>query len=145
MANKSDIKAKIVIDLNKLVVARDEAGQFSINGDGEDLLIRLRKARDEVDQLYKDGLNKVYDQAREYDPNARAIDGKKVRVNFSPAGAKYVIKDFAKVETKYIKVTPSVNTDEVDEYYEHHLELPAGVIPNPERNISAKLSIKDDK
>lgn len=136
------MKDKVVIDLNKLVVAKDKAGGFAINGDGEDLLIELKQARNQVEELYAEALNKVYEQAIEYDPNAKAIDGSRIRLTFSEAGSKYVIKDFAKVDAKFIKVTPHVNTDEVDEYYEHRLELPAGVETNPERNTSVRLRIK---
>lgn len=132
----------IKIDLNKLVVSKDKAGDFILNEAGGDELIKLKEAKTQIKELYDIAKKKLFEAAQEYDPNVKAIDGHKVRVSISGSGAKYLIDET--VDDKFVTTKLNPNTDEIDEYYEHQLELPEGVKPNPERGVSVKLTIKDD-
>lgn len=134
---------KITIDLNKLVVAKDKSGDFVLNDAGGDELVKIAKAMEQIEDLYNQAKAKVHEQAIEYDPNVKAIDGHRVRIGFSATGAKYLV-DPLTADKKFVKAKLTPDTDEIDEYYEHHLELPEGVQPNEERGVSVRLTIKDD-
>ena len=137
--------SKIVIDLSELIVAKDKAGEFAINVEGQDHLVKLAEAKNQIDELYKTALQKLADQAFEYDKNVKLIDSHKVRVSFSRVGKKYQA-DIDKVEPEFVKTVKSLDTDRVGDYMKRHEELPKHVklMPDNDRPLSIRLKVKDE-
>lgn len=121
---------KILLDSELIKNACIDAQKFAISAESEKSLMQLLDIKEKIDEfveIVKDGIVK---EALRFDPNFTSVSGDKIKIEYRETGAKYGFIDHLAVNDKFVTMTErlSVNTDAVDEYWQHFKLLPAGVI-----------------
>ena len=135
---------KLLLDSELITNACIDAQKFAISADAEKSLVQLLDIKDKIDEfveIVKDGIVK---EALKFDPNFTSVSGDKIKIEYRETGAKYGLIDHETVDGKFVTLTErmAVNTDEVEQYWEHHGILPAGVI-RKERKKTVIIKRKD--
>ena len=120
---------KLVLDSEQITNACIDAQKFAISADAEKSLVQLLDIKEKIDEFVetvKDGIVKA---ALKFDPNFTSISGDKIKLEYRETGSKFALVDNETVEGKFVTMTErlSVKTDEVEQYWQQHGVLPAGI------------------
>lgn len=120
---------KLVLDSEQITNACIDAQKFAISAESEKSLIQLLDIKEKIDEfveIVKDGIVK---EALKFDPNFTSISGDKIKLEYRETGSKFALVDNETVEGKFVTMTErlSVKTDEVEQYWQQHGVLPAGI------------------
>ena len=120
---------KLVLDSEQITNACIDAQKFAISAETEKSLVQLLDIKEKIDEfveIVKDGIVK---EALKFDPNFTSISGDKIKLEYRETGSKFALVDNETVEGKFVTMTErlSVKTDEVEQYWQQHGVLPAGI------------------
>ena len=120
---------KLVLDSEQITNACIDAQKFAISAKSEKSLVQLLDIKEKIDEfveIVKDGIVK---EALKFDPNFTSISGDKIKLEYRETGSKFALVDNETVEGKFVTMTEhlSVKTDEVEQYWQQHGVLPAGI------------------
>lgn len=135
---------KLLLDSELITNACIDAQKFAISAKSEKSLVQLLDIKEKIDEfveIVKDGIVK---EALKFDPNFTSVSGDKIKIEYRETGAKYGLIDHETVDGRFVTLTErmAVNTDEVEQYWERHGILPAGVI-RKERKKTVIIKRKD--
>lgn len=135
---------KLLLDSELITNACIDAQKFAISAKSEKSLVQLLDIKEKIEEfieIVKDGIVK---EALAFDPNFTSISGDKIKLEYRETGAKYGVVDHETVEGKFVTLTErmAVNTDAVEQYWDQHGILPAGIIPK-ERKKTLIIKRKD--
>ena len=135
---------KLVLDSEQITNACIDAQKFAISAKSEKSLIQLLDIKEKIDEfveIVKDGIVK---EALKFDPNFTSISGDKIKLEYRETGSKFALVDNETVEGKFVTMTErlSVKTDEVEQYWQQHGVLPAGITCK-ERKKTLTIKRKD--
>ena len=120
---------KLVLDSEQITNACIDAQKFAISAKSEKSLVQLLDIKEKIDEfveIVKDGIVK---EALKFDPNFTSISGDKIKIEYRETGSKFALVDNETVEGRFVTMTErmSVKTDEVEQYWQQHGVLPAGI------------------
>jgi uncharacterized protein YlzI (FlbEa/FlbD family) len=124
---------------NELAIRINPAEILKLQQDGKNIVVepkaeeaiaRLLEIQREVDGAVEWLKGEIERQALEYNPNFTSVKGDKIKINYSAAGAKYKDTGASRRHSPRFwkrKVTFSIDSAAVDEYYARLGRLPQGI------------------
>ncbi len=151
MNNESEvITLHFEFDLGNLKTLLEQAGELN---DNEAFFAKLaefgevkegfKSVDKQLEKLEADIKSAINGRAKAlYGETWQAIAGDGYKIGRSKTGSVYDIIPDTKPNKKFLKVTTSVNTDEVDTYVKENSKLPTGIDYNLSRGESLRITIK---
>lgn len=120
---------KLVLDSEQITNACIDAQKFAISAESEKSLIQLLDIKEKIDEFVETVKDGIVEEALKFDPNFTSISGDKIKLEYRETGSKFALVDNETVEGKFVTMTErlSVKTDEVEQYWQQHGVLPAGI------------------
>ena len=120
---------KLVLDSEQITNACIDAQKFAISAESEKSLIQLLDIKEKIDEFVETVKDGIVKEALKFDPNFTSISGDKIKLEYRETGSKFALVDNETVEGKFVTMTErlSVKTDEVEQYWQQHGVLPAGI------------------
>lgn len=129
----------VKIDLSKVILAKDKAGQIVFTKDAEEELQNLMYAKRTVDAIYDFVQDKISDEMEKQ--NILKIVTSHFSIVRRVFGKKYALDGEANDEFKKEISYFTVNSDTVNQYFAEHGELPQGIIM---KGREEKIVIKEN-
>ena len=120
---------KLLLDSEQITNACIDAQKFAISAESEKSLVQLLDIKEKIDEFVETVKDGIVKEALKFDPNFTSISGDKIKLEYRETGAKYGLVDHETVDGKFVTLTErmAVNTDEVEQYWQQHGVLPAGI------------------
>lgn len=120
---------KLVLDSEQITNACIDAQKFAISADAEKSLVQLLDIKEKIDEFVETVKDGIVKEALKFDPNFTSISGDKIKLEYRETGSKFALVDNETVEGKFVTMTErlAVKTDEVEQYWQQHGVLPAGI------------------
>ena len=120
---------KLVLDSEQITNACIDAQKFAISAESEKSLVQLLDIKKKIDGFVEIVKDRIVKEALKFDPNFTSISGDKIKLEYRETGSKFALVDNETVEGKFVTMTErlSVKTDEVEQYWQQHGVLPAGI------------------
>lgn len=141
---------KLTIDLEKLQLATDEAGQIILDPSGEENLIKLLDAQEKIDDLITKAKARIEEEMLKVDPNLTTVIGRDVRIGYRFFGKKFEPVEGLEQEipgeivTKVIKY--ELDSKKVEDWEKEHGIMPEGVmVRNRKKAVTFSRLDKDDE
>lgn len=128
MANSGDMVVKV--NAAELLTLEKDGETVVINPKAEDAILRLLEIKNEVDGAIDYLKEAIARQATEFDPNFSGLKGRRIKINYSAAGAKF--KETGEIEkhsSKFWKkkVSWSLDSKAIEAYKAKYYRLPKGI------------------
>lgn len=120
---------KLVLDSEQITNACIDAQKFAISAKSEKSLVQLLDIKEKIDEFVETVKDGIVKEALKFDPNFTSISGDKIKIEYRETGSKFALVDNETVEGRFVTMTErlSVKTDEVEQYWQQHGVLPAGI------------------
>lgn len=131
---------KITIDLKKLSEAHQEANKLALTKEADEYLTALFYLKWMTEKYIDSAKEQIAIKGNKLMPNFKGFTGTDLKGSYRQFGAKYFISDADKVDPEFVevKVTQTVKSAVIDEYYAEHGVLPDGI---SESERAKKISI----
>lgn len=119
----------ILVDPEKIIAFKEEAGKLFFQPKAEEQLIKLMKLKEMIDQAIEEVKKQIKEAGEKaLGMNFKGVIGEKVKVINRFFGSKYEITDEVLADPFVEKViVKKVKTKEVDEYLKNKGKLPDGI------------------
>ena len=135
---------KLVLDSEQITNACIDAQKFAISAESEKSLVQLLDIKEKIDEFVETVKDGIVKEALKFDPNFTSVSGDKIKLEYRETGSKFALVDNETVDGKFVTMTErlSVKTDEVEQYWQQHGVLPAGITCK-ERKKTLMIKRKD--
>lgn len=149
MAKQKDIQEILKPYLDKLTKVTSDADKILLDPKGEEILLQLLKAQEEIDKLVDLAKVKLETAALKLDPNFSSVQADKIKVFYRAYGQRFYVdenninmapKELYEAESK---VTYKVDAKAVEKWVAEHGGMPTGII-EVERKKSLSFSLKNN-
>lgn len=120
---------KLLLDSEQITNACIDAQKFAISAESEKNLVQLLDIKEKIDEFVETVKDGIVKEALKFDPNFTSISGDKIKLEYRETGSKFALVDNETVEGRFVTISErlSVKTDEVEQYWQQHGVLPAGI------------------
>ena len=120
---------KLLLDSELITNACIDAQKFAISAEAEKSLVQLLDIKEKIDEFVETVKDGIVKEALKFDPNFTSISGDKIKLEYRETGSKFALVDNETVEGRFVTMAErmSVKTDEVEQYWQQHGVLPAGI------------------
>ena len=128
---------KLLLDSEQITNACIDAQKFAISAESEKSLVQLLDIKEKIDEFIETVKDGIVKEALKFDPNFTSISGDKIKLEYRDTGSKFALVDNETVDGKFVTMTErmSVKTDEVEQYWQQHGVLPAGITCKERKKI----------